>query len=137
MFEFLYRQHICPVWWTSVSTDDWNSNCAPPLSDVHLHAIKQTYLKSFKYLVHVYIYKDIKWSQLFKFRFRYIFVLSKVWFIHCVHLIYTNKLEVNNTTDTEKSASFPDLQVDIENLKQNKRQTWWLSFSISQLPIHH
>jgi len=26
MLDFFYRQHICPVWWTCVSTDDWYFN---------------------------------------------------------------------------------------------------------------
>jgi len=26
MLDFCYRQHICPGWWTGVSTNDWYSN---------------------------------------------------------------------------------------------------------------
>ena len=26
MLDFFYRQHICPVWWTVESTNDWYSN---------------------------------------------------------------------------------------------------------------
>lgn len=40
---FFYRHHICPVWWTSASTDDrcdipMGTHCAPLLADVVLHA---------------------------------------------------------------------------------------------------
>ena len=32
-----------------------------------------------------------------------------------LHLIYTNELEVKDTTDTQKSASYIDLHLEIDN----------------------
>jgi hypothetical protein len=46
------RQHICPVWWTSISTDDGsdysracNPNGAPLLAGLFLHAYETNFLQ--------------------------------------------------------------------------------------------
>jgi hypothetical protein len=44
------RQHICPVWWTSVSTDDgipMGPKCAPILADLFLHDYEADFFKGF------------------------------------------------------------------------------------------
>ena len=47
---FFYRHHICPVWWTSASTDDrcdipMGIHCAPLLADVVLHAYNAFFIQ--------------------------------------------------------------------------------------------
>ena len=57
-----------------------------------------------------------------------------------LHRIYPNELEVNDTTDTQKSASYLDLHLEVNNGERFKNKTLWqmwlLHFSNSQLPLH-
>ena len=56
-----------------------------------------------------------------------------------LHRIYPNDLVAKDTTDTQKSASYHDLQLEIDNrirLKTKLRQTRCFHFSNSQLPFH-
>ena len=41
--------------------------------------------------------------------------LNNSWFCDYLHHIYLNELEVKNTTDTQKSTSYLDLHIDIDN----------------------
>ena len=61
--------------------------------------------------------KDRKLAQTFNSSFRYIddvLPLSNSRFCHYLHRIYPNELEVENTTDTQKSASYLDLHLEID-----------------------
>jgi len=49
--------------------------------------------------------------------------------------MHLNELEVKDATDIQMSAFSFDLEIDkIKN--KTLRQTWWLHFSNSQIPIH-
>jgi hypothetical protein len=52
-----------------------------------------------------------------------------------LHFIYPNELGVKDTTDTDKSASYLDLHLEIGDGNKTIRQTGWLFFSNSQLPF--
>ena len=57
-----------------------------------------------------------------------------------LHHIYANELEVKDTTDTQKSASFLDLHLEVDNEERFKNKTLpqmrLLNFSNSQLLLH-
>lgn len=57
-----------------------------------------------------------------------------------LHRIYPNELEVKDTPDTQKSASYPDLHLEVDHGGRFKNKTLWqmrlLHFSNSQLPLH-
>ena len=87
------------------------TNCAPLLADLFLYTYEaefiQTLVKS----------KKKKLAQSFNLTFRYIddvLSLSNTKFEDHLHLIYPNELEIKNTTDTQKSASYLDLYIQID-----------------------
>jgi hypothetical protein len=57
-----------------------------------------------------------------------------------LYRIYPNELEVKDTTDTQKFASYLDLDLEVDNGGRFKnktlRQMRLLHFSINQLPLH-
>ena len=65
----------------------------------------------------------------------------KVWWCSIgahLHFIYSNELEVNPTADTQTSASYIDLHIEIDNgvrLKTRLQQTWYIHFSYSSITI--
>jgi hypothetical protein len=62
--------------------------------------------------------KDRKLAKNFNFSLRYIgdvLSLNYSRFGDYLYLIYPNELEVKDTTDTQKSASYLDLQLGIDN----------------------
>ena len=62
--------------------------------------------------------KDRKLAQTFNSSFRYIddvLSLNNSRFGDYLHRIYPNELEVKDTTDTQKSASYLDLHLEIDN----------------------
>ena len=61
----LYWQHICSVWWMSVSTDDWYSNGYNLCSASHRFAMRQISFQGFLRI-------KIKKNQTFDSSFRYI-----------------------------------------------------------------
>jgi len=94
------------------------TSCAPLLTDLFLHAyeadILQGLLKN----------KDRKLAQTFNSIFRYIDdVLSLINYRlgHYLHHIYSNELEIKDSTDTQKSASSLDLH--LENLNEGRLRT--------------
>jgi hypothetical protein len=87
--------------------------------------------------------KDRKLSQIFNSSFRYIddvLLLNNYRFSDYLYCIYTNELEVKDTTDAKMSASYLDLHFEIDNRGRFStkplRQTEWLYFSNSQLSFH-
>ena len=87
------------------------TNCALLLADLFLYTYEaefiQTLVKS----------KKKKLAQSFNLTFRYIddvLSLSNTKFEDHLHLIYPNELEIKNTTDTQKSASYLDLYIQID-----------------------
>ena len=48
MLDFFNQQHICPVWWTSVSTNDWYSNgykLCSAVGELFLHAYEADFFQ--------------------------------------------------------------------------------------------
>jgi hypothetical protein len=83
------------------------ANCASLLADLFLHNY-QGLLKN----------KDRKLFQTFNSSFRYIddvLSLNNSRFGNYLHLIYPNKLEVKDTADTQKSASYLDIYIEIDS----------------------
>ena len=88
------------------------TNCAPILAELLLHAYETDFLQG------LLKNKDRKLAQNFNSSFRYIdddLSLNNSRFGDYLHLIYQNKLEVKDTTDTHKSASYLDLHFEIDN----------------------
>ena len=88
------------------------TNCAPLLADLFLHAYEADVLQG------LLKNKERKWAQTFNSSFRYIdYVLSlnNSRFGDYLHRIYPNELEVKDTTDTQKYASYLNLHLEIDN----------------------
>merc|ERR1711860_20912 len=88
------------------------TNCAPLLADLFLHSYEAEFLQGLLQK------KYRKLAQTFNFSFRYIDdVLSpnNSRFCDYLHLIYPSELEIKDTTDTPKSASYLDLHLEIDN----------------------
>ena len=131
--------HVCPVLWTGVSTNNqyyWNTNtnCAPLLADLFLHAYEADFLPE------LLKNEDRKLSQTINSSFYYIddvLSLNNSRFRDYLHRIYLNKLEVKNNTDTV--CSYIDLHLEFYNgggLKtklHDKRDVF--TFSIVKLPL--
>ena len=87
------------------------TNCAPLLADLFLYTYEAEFIQK---LVKS---KKKNLAQSFNFTFRYIddvLSLSNAKFEDHLHLIYPNELEIKNTTDTIKSASYLDLFIQID-----------------------
>jgi hypothetical protein len=87
---------------------------APLIADLFLHAYKADFLQGF------FKNKDRKLAQTFNSSFCYIHVddvlsLNNSRFSDYLHHIYPNELQVKDTTDTQKSASYLDLHLEINN----------------------
>ena len=88
-----------------------DTNCAPLLTDLFLHAYEADFLQGF--LKNEYR----KLAQTFNSNFRYIddvLSLNNFRFADYMHRIYLNELQAKDTTDTQKSYSSLDLHVCIE-----------------------
>ena len=96
------------------STDNWyasGTNCAPLLVDLFLHAYDADFVEELleikanypKHLISSFPCIDDVLS------------LTDSWFCDYLHLIYPNELEINDATDTQMSASYLDLHLEIGN----------------------
>ena len=88
------------------------SNCAPLLADLFLYSYEADFLEG------LLKKKERKLAQTFNFSFRYIddvLSLNNSRFGDYLHLIYPNELEIKDTTDTTKSASYLDLHLEIDS----------------------
>ena len=88
------------------------THCYPLLSDLFLHAYKADFLQG------LLKNKNGKLTQTFNSSFRYINdvpSLNNSRFGDYLHHIYPNELEVTDTTDTQNSASYHDLHLEINN----------------------
>jgi hypothetical protein len=108
------------------------TNCAPLLTYLFLHAYEADFLQC------LLKNKDRKLSQTFNSSFRYIddvLWLNNSQFIDYLYRIYPNELQVKDTTDNQKFASYLDLHLEIANEGRSKTklwQMWWLHFSNNQ-----
>ena len=88
------------------------TNCAPLQADSIIHTYEANFLQGFL--------KNKYWklAQTLNSIFFYIddvLSLNNVWFGAYLHCIYPNELQVKDTTDTEKSASYLDIHLEIDN----------------------
>lgn len=88
------------------------TNCAPLLADLFLHSYEADFLQS------LLDKKDLRLAQSFNFTFRYIddvLSLNNSRFGDFLHLIYPKELEIKDTTDSERSASYLDIHLEIDS----------------------
>ena len=87
------------------------TNCAPLLVDLFLYSYEAEFIQN--------LLKDKTKKHLaksFNFTFRYIddvLSLNNPHFSECLHLIYPHELEIKDTTETRRSASYLDLLLEI------------------------
>ena len=87
------------------------TNCAPLLADLFLYSYESDFLDG------LLKQKQKQLAQSFNFSFRYIddvLSLNNSRFGDFLHLIYPSQLEIKDTTDTVKSASYLDLHLEID-----------------------
>ena len=95
------------------------TNCAPLLADLFLYSYEAEFIQGLMQK------KQKKLAQSFNFSFRYIddvLSLNNPHFKDYLHLIYPSELEIKDTTDTNRSASYLDLLLFIDDggrLKSN------------------
>ena len=97
------------------------TNSTPLLANFFLHAYDADFLQ---WLLKN---KDMKLSQTFNSIFRYandVMLLNNSCFGDYLHRINPNELEVEDTTDTQKSASYLDLHFEIDNGGRLKRKLY-------------
>ena len=88
------------------------TNCAPLLADLFLYSYEAEFIQG------LLKKNDKKLAQSFNFTFRYIddvLSLNNSKFGDYVDRIYPNELEIKDTTDTARSASYLDLHLEIDN----------------------
>ena len=88
------------------------TNCAPLLADLFLYSYEADFIQSLLQR------KEKKLAQSFGFTFRYIddvLSLNNSKFGDYVDLIYPTELEIKDTTETERSASYLDLHLEIDS----------------------
>jgi hypothetical protein len=97
------------------------TNCATLLADLFLYSYEADFIQG------LLKKNEKKLTRSFNFTFRYIddvLSLNNSRFGNFVDCIYPIELEIKDTTDTDMSASFLDLHLDIdseERLRQKKR----------------
>jgi hypothetical protein len=97
------------------------ANCATLLADLFLYSYEADFIQG------LFKKNEKKLTRSFNFTFRYIddvLSLNNSRFGNFVDCIYPIELEIKDTTDTDMSASFLDLHLDIdseERLRQKKR----------------
>ena len=88
------------------------TNCATLLADLFLHSYEANFIQ---WLLQKH---EKKLSRSFNFKFRYIYdvlSLNNSRFGDFVDRIYPIELEIKNTTDTDRSASYLDLHLEIDS----------------------
>ena len=88
------------------------TNCAPLLADLFLYSYEAEFIQN------LLKKKDKKLARSFNFTFRYIddvLSLSNSNFSEYLHLIYPAELEIKDTTESLRSASYLDLFLEIDN----------------------
>jgi hypothetical protein len=109
------------------------TDCAPILADLFLDA------NFFRGLLNN---KDGKWTQTFDSSFCYIddvLSLNNSWLGECLHRIplYQIELGVEDTTGFQKSASYIELQIEIDNRGRLKTHIYHVLTSLSQKSTSH
>jgi len=97
------------------------TNCAPLLSDLFLHAYEADILQGLLKI------KDRKLAKIFNSSFRYIddvLSMNNARFGDYLDHIYPNELEAKDTTDTERSAFYIELHLEIDNGGKSKTKLY-------------
>ena len=133
-----YRPHICPVWWTPLSTNGRHSNgnwlCSYTRRPTP--SLLCDWLYSWSNPSEGASFSLILWSQFPLYKLCSIVKKSHFQGIHTSHLLPKNsrwrKLQILRM----KSAAYLDLHLEFdekENYRQTLRQTWWLFIPYCQL----
>ena len=88
------------------------TNCAPLLADLFLYSYETDFIQG------LLKKNEKKLARSFNFTFCYIddvLSLNNSRFGDFVNRIYPIELEIKDTTDTDKSASYPDLHLEIDS----------------------
>jgi hypothetical protein len=87
------------------------TNCAPLLADLFLYSYEADFIQGLQKK------NEKKLPRSFNFTFRYIYVLSlnNSRFGDFADRIYPIELEIKDTTDTDRSASYLNLHLEIDN----------------------
>ena len=88
------------------------TNCTPVLVDLFLYSYEADFIQGLLQK------KENKLARSFNFTFRYIddvLSLNNSRFVDFVDHIYPIELEIKDTTDTDRSASFLDLHLEIDS----------------------
>ena len=114
----------------SVLVHTWymGTNCAPLPADLFLHAHEADFLHG------ILKNKDKKLAKTFNSIFRYIddvLSLNNSRIGDYLQRIYSNQLEVQDTTDAQRYASYLDLHLEIDNENSTKNVTLLFKQSIS------
>jgi hypothetical protein len=89
-----------------------DTNCAPLLADLFLYSYDADFIQG------LLNKNKKKLARSFHFTFRYIddvLSLNNSRFGNCVDRIYLIELEIKDTIDTDRSASYLELHLDIDN----------------------
>jgi hypothetical protein len=103
MCHFFCRQHIWYVWWNFLSTE---------IRYLCLYSYEEDLLQG------MLTKNDKNLARSFNFTFRYIDdvpSLNNSKFGDSVDRIYSIELEITDTTDTHRSATFLDIRLEIDN----------------------
>jgi hypothetical protein len=103
------------------------TNCAPLLADLFLYSYEADLIQGFLKK------NEKKLAISSNFTFRYIndvLSLSKSTFGDFFHRIYPIELEIKNTTDTDRSASYLGLHLEID-FNFTNMYTWFRSFLLA------
>jgi hypothetical protein len=89
-----------------------STNCAPLLADLFLYSYEADFIQG------LLKKNEKKLARSFNFTFRYkvdVLSLIKSWFGDVVDRIYPIELEIKDTTDTDRSASYLDLHLEMDS----------------------
>jgi len=137
--RFFDWQHICFVWWTCFST-------------VSRHTYRYKLCFSSRRLVSLFVWDRLhtraskknekKLARSFNFTFRYIddvLSLNNSMFGNFVDRIYPIELEIKDTTDTDRSASYLDLHLKIDSERRLRMKLYdkrdYFNFPIVNFPF--
>jgi hypothetical protein len=117
-------QHICYLWWKCFSTDSRHSYgyklCSSSRLLVSFFRMRQSSYRSFSRK------NEQKLHRSFNFTFHYIDdvrSLNNTRFGDFVDRLYPFDLEINDTTDTDRSASYLDLRLKIDSKGRLRTET--------------
>ena len=108
------------------------TKCAPLLADLFHYSYEADFIQG------LLKKNEKKLARSFNFTFRYIddvLLLSNSRFGDSVDRIYPIELEIKDTTDTDRSASYLDLHLEIDSEGQLKKQNFTTKEMISIFPL--